>query len=387
MTIYDSSASDRLVPGSATIDCDTGQASQRIFRLTLRSNDGRYLPGPLGYAFGGDGSPIATGLAWFNVRYRPWVDLRTGFDSSGNPVYDRTYLGIFVLTQPAVDANPVQSLVTLSLSDKSALLMAPNRITAANIPTFSKGGHTVGGYAKGSTFDAAMADLALKGGVPAAKQNFEPSTLTLPADWPVLEGDDYWQHLTRLAGSMAHILYFNGSGNLVRRDHPLYLANIPSAYTFAPGASSITSRVGRVIDLANVYNHVIALGANSQTALVRGEAQVTSPQSPYHKNIIGERVVFVGKDGALDDMTPDPAISTIAQAQKRAQVTLAQHLGRQESISIEARQIPALEPYDRITVSVPAAGVNLDFFIDKISWTLGVGAMKVEAARWFPAGS
>lgn len=387
--VYDASAPDRLVPKSAQIQLDVQARTHRQFSLNLRSSDGRYLVGPAGFPSGGAGSPTANGLVWYSARYRPWIDLMTGFDANGDKVYDRTYLGVFVLTNPVTQVRSVGTQTQINLLDKSTLLCKPYLITSATLPTFNKGGHTVGGYAKGATFDGVMSSLATKGGIPANKQNFSPSTLTLPADYSIQEGTEWWQHLQALAGSMAHVIYFDGTGNLVRRPDPL-LAVTPSAYTFADGPLSIISEVDRKTDLTATYNHIIAQGASNTSALVRGEAQVNDPGNPYHKNQIGERVCYVGKDGKLNDMTPDPAIGTAAQAQTRAQQVLARSIGQQESVTIKGRNIPALEPYDRVTVAVNDAGLNLDFSIDKITWPLhhdSGGAMQLECSRWFVIGS
>jgi hypothetical protein len=386
-SVYDSYASDRLVPKSAAVTLDTSAKVMRSLKLSLRSNDGRYLPGPAGFPSGGAGSPAATGLVWYNVRYRPWIDLRVGFNPDGSKNWDRTYLGIFVLTQPDVQVQVEGATVTLDLLDKSALLQKPYALLASNLPTFTKGGHAVGGYQKGALFDTVMRDLATRAGVPAAKLNFSSSALTLPADFAVHEGDEPWELLQTLAGSMAAVLYFDHVGNLLRRGHPLNNSNTPSAYTFAPGRTSIISEVQRKIDLQNTFNHVVSLGASTKGALVRGEAQLLDATSPYHKNQIGERITWVGKDGKLDDMTPDPTINTIAQANTRAGVVLALHIGRQETITIKGRNIPPLTPYDRFTVSVPQSGLNMDFFADKITWALAHDGMQIEASRWVTVGS
>lgn len=386
-TVFDQNASDRLMPKSAKVELDTSAASHRQFSLMLRSSDRRYLPGPLGYASGGDGSPLASGLVWYNTRYRPWVDLRTGFTSSGSKIWNRTYLGIFVLVQPEVQVVSAGTTTTLTLIDKAALLQAPFRLTASNLPTFSKSSHTVSGYAKNSSIDTAMRDLATRAGVPSSKLLFEPTSSTFPADWTIIEGDEPWTHLQNMAGSLGHVLYFDQFGNLVRREHPLYLNSAPSAFTFTPGPYCTVSKVDRKIDLQQTYNHVVALGASSKVALIRGEAQVTNLASRYHKNQIGERVCYVGKDGKLGEMTPDPAIQTLAAAQKRAQVVLAQHVGRQEEVGIDCRNIPPLEPYDRVTVAVADAGLNLDFLVDKCEWQLAHDGMHIDVSRWVAAAT
>ncbi len=382
---YDLNAADRLLDQSGSVTLDVTAKTHRTATLTLRNSDGRYLPGPAGGPSGGAGSPTATGLVWYNVRYRPWADLCTGYDANQNPIYDRTYFGMYVLLTPQVDHKPVGTAATLALADKSALLRAPFLITNATLPTFTKSSTTVGGYAAGTTFDSAMHDLATRGGIPLSRQNYEPSTLTLPADYAVNEGTSWWTHLTTLAGSMAHVIYFDGLGNLVRRGNPL-LVNAPSTYTFTPGANCIVTDAQRTTDLTNIYNHVIVVGASSQTATVRGEAQLLDAGSPYYKSQIGDRVVFVGAGGKLNDMTPDPAIGTVAQAQSVAQAILVQHLGRQEALSLKGRNLPALEPFDRVTVA-GIAGLNVDFIVNKLTWNLHHGGMQIDLARWLAVGS
>lgn len=375
-------ASQYLVESSASVQLDVTQPTHRSFRLTLRNTSGIFLPGIAGSPSGGSGSTLASGYVWYNVRYRPWIDLRTGYDSSGNKIFDRTYLGIYVLSQPETDVKVDGTVTGLTLLDKSALLTKPFLITNSTLPTFTKNGHTVGGYASGSTFDAIMHDLATRGGIPAGKHLFTPSLLTIPADYTITEGSQFWEHLQALAGSMAHVLYFDGIGNLVRKPTPL-LTNSPSVWTFAPGQSSITSEAKRTSDFHNTYNHVIVVGGSAQTGTVRGEAQVSDPSNPYHANYIGDRIVYVGKDGTLNDMTPDPSIGSVAQAQNRAQMILAQHVGEQENITISSRNIAPLEPYDRVTVAIPLAGLNLDFMAQKVTWNLAHSGMTLNATRWY----
>ncbi len=375
-------ASSYLVESSSSVSLDTTQPTHRALKLTLRNSSGIFLPGIAGSPSGGSGSTTASGYVWYNVRYRPWIDLRTGYDSSGNKIFDRTYLGIFVLSQPETDVKVDGTLTALTLLDKSALLTKPFLITNSTLPTFTKNGHTVGGYASGSTFDSVMHDLATRGGIPAAKHLFTPSTLTIPADYSIAEGSQFWDHLQALAGSMAHVIFFDGAGNLVREPTPL-LTNSPSVWTFAPGPQSIISEIKRTTDLHETYNHIIVVGGSAQTGTYRGEAQVSDPSNPYHQNYIGDRIVYVGKDGKLDDQTPDPSIGSIAQADARAQMILAQHVGQQESVTITSRNIPALEPFDRVTVNVSLAGLNLDFMAQKITWNLAHNGMTIDATRWY----
>jgi len=385
--VYDLTAADRMLPGSASVALDTTQAVMRTLTLALRTSDGRYLPGALGYPSGGGGSPTATGLTWFNVRYRPWLDLATGFNTDGSRMWTRTYLGIFVLTQPSVQVVVTGAVAQLTLTDKSALLQKPYRLTAANLPTYTaSGGHTAGGYAAGTSVDTAMLDLAQRGGIPTARLHFDPTTTTLPGDYAVAEGDEPWTHLRTLAGTLGHILYFDATGNLVRRANPLAL-NTPPVWTFIPGPLCTVAALTRSTDFSNTFNHIIVCGGSSATALVRGEATVTDASSPYHANALGDRVTFWGQNG-LGDMTPDPTIGSVAAAQAQAQLLLAQHLGQQETIQLQGRTLPTLAPYDRITVDVPQAGLATDAQLTQLTIPLATnGAMTLTAAKWLQVGS
>lgn len=389
---YDLTAADRMVPGSASVTLDTSQVTLRTLALALRTSDGRYLPGASGYPSGGAGSPDATGLTWFNVRYRPWLDLATGFAADGSRLWTRTYLGIFVLTQPVTQATVTGAIVQLTLADKSALLQKPYRLIATNLPTYTQtGGQTAAGYPAGSSVDAAMSDLATRGGIPAAQQHFEPTTATLPADYAVAEGDEPWTHLRALAATLGHILYFDALGALVRRANPLAL-NTPPVWTFAPGPLCTVASISRQTDFSNTFNHIIVVGGSSATALVRGEATLQDASSPYHANQIGDRVAFWGQHG-LGDMTPDPTIGTQAAAQAQAQLLLAQHLGQQEAIQLQGRPLPTLAPYDRITISMPEAGLATDAQLTQLTIPLDVGGgsggggMSLTAAKWLTVGS
>lgn len=390
-TIYDQNASDRLVPKSATVTLDTTARTHRSFQLSFRNTDGRYLPGLAGLPSGGKGSPTATGLVWIDVRYRPWIELRTSFDASGNKVWDKTYLGVYVLVKPQAQVKSFGSQITINLLDKSALLCDPYFITNATLPTFTKNGHTVGGYASGRSFDSVMSDLATRGGIPVSKQLFSPgldsggSVLNLPADYSISENTEWWTHLQLLAASMAHVIYFDGTGNLVRIPNPL-LQNVPSGITFTPGPQCVISEVDRETDFGSTYNHIIVAGGSSQTATYRGEAQILDQTNPYAKAHIGDRVCFIGKDGKVKDQTPDPTIGSTLQATRKAQVYLAQHLGQQEIVTIKCRNIPAIEPYDRFTVNVAASGLNTDFLAQKLSWQLAHDGMQIDSTKWFTVG-
>lgn len=397
-SLQDMFAADRLVDGQAQVVLDTTQPTHRRFTMQLRNADGRYLPGPSGYASGGSGTSTATGLVWFTARYRPWVDLQVGNSSSGAPTYERTYLGMFVLTQPEVQVgtqySAAQARTVLTLMDKSTLFQKPYRITNAQLPTYTLGGHTVGGYASGYNVVSAIADLASK----AASVNgftlrtaFTPSSATLPVDYSIKEGNDYWTHMQALAASIQYTLYFDHKGTLVARPDPL-TTNAPKVWTFAPGSSSTMSALDRVVDLSQTFNHIICVGAGSKKAgTVRGEAYVSDPTSPYHANKIGDRIAYVGKDLKLvASAAADALIGTQAQAQAVAQLALARHVGQLESMSIQARNLPALEPFDRVVVNSSQVGVNLDYLASQITWkfqhTQG-GSMSLGLSRWFTVGS
>jgi hypothetical protein len=240
----------------------------------------------------------------------------------------------------------------------------------------------------GSLVDTAMLDLAVRGGIPAARTHFEPTTATLPGDYAVAEGDEPWTHLTTLAATLGHVLYFDAQGALVRRANPLAL-NTPPVWTFTPGPLCTVAQAQRQTDFTNTFNHIIVVGGGSATALVRGEATVTDPASPYHAQQIGDRVTFWGQNG-LGDMTPDPTIGTTAAAQAQASLLLAQHLGQQESVQLQGRPLPTLAPYDRITVQMPQAGLMTDAQVTQLTIPLDTsssGGMSLTAAKWLMVGS
>lgn len=378
---YNMNATDRLVDSSASVSLDVTAKTHRSFQLTLRNDDGRYLPGAAGSVSGGTGSPVATGLVWYDVRYRPWITLRSGWNN-GTKVWTKIPLGIYVLTQPLTQVQSTGATIGLSLLDKSSLLTKPFLITNSTLPTFTQNGHTVGGYANGSTFDSVMHDLATKGGIPASKHVFVPSTLTLPANYTINEGTEFWTHLQTLAGSIAHVLYFDGNGNLVRRPIPM-LTNEQSVMTFAPGPYSIVSEVKRTSDLHATYNHVVVVGGSAQTGTFRGEAEIQDPTNPYYKGKIGDRIVYVGKNGKLNSMTPDPSIGSVSQAQSRALMILTMHVGQQETVELKTRNIPILEPYDRMTVQISQAGLSLDYMAQQLVWNLSHNGMTITATRWY----
>lgn len=398
-SIYDQFASDRLMPGQSEIDLDTSAKTHRKFTLHLRNSDGRYLPGPSGFASGGQGSPTATGLTWLNVRFRPWIALATGYSVSASGAvsltYDRTYLGIYVLTQPEMQVLAYGGIAILSLLDKSTLLCKPNLISSNTyIPTYTAtGGKSAAGYPAGYSLTAAIddlishayANLGISGA--AARVSIEPNGLTLPNDYPITEGDDFWTHIQAIAASCGFVAYYDSLGAFVCKQNPLTI-NAPSAYTFKPGPRSIISKVDRQTDFSNTFNHFAVLGGSSKHGLVRGEASVQDPSNPYHRDRIGDRLCFVGSGGKLGDLTPDPNVASIAQAQVLAQTYLAAHLGEQEQVQVAGRNIPALEPYDRCTLIVPGAGLAMDFLLTSCTWRLGHdqgGGMQATFNRWYSA--
>ncbi len=393
-TLFDLFASDRLVPDSSQIDLDTSATTHRKFTVQLRNSDGRYLPGPAGYASGGHGSPTALGLAWLSARYRPWIALSTGYSISPAGVvtltYDTTYLGIYVLSQPEMLVYSYGGVATLTLLDKSALLAKPNLITNATLPTYTAaGGHTAGGFLAGTPFTTVMQTLASSGGIPAVAQQIDPNALTLAEDYTIVEGDDWWTHLQAIAASLSWVCYFDSIGKLRVRADPTTV-NLPSVLTLAPGAGSIMSEVDRQTDYTQTYNHMICIGASSKrTGTVRGEAEVQDPANPYYKGNIGDRICYVGKDGKLNDKSPDPNLATTAMATTKAGVYLARHLGQLDQIVVSGRNIPAVEPYDRVTLTVPQAGINMDAMLTANTWRLGHqsgGGMQATYSRWYGVG-
>lgn len=400
--LTDQFASDRLMPGQSEIDLDTSAKTHRKFTLQLRNSDGRYLPGPSGYASGGAGSPTARGLVWLDVRFRPWIALATGYSVSASGAvsltYEKTYLGIYVLSQPEMQALAYGGIAILNLLDKSALLCAPNRISSNTyIPTYTAtGGKSAAGYPAGYSLTAAISDLIVHAyanlGISgaAARVNIEPNSLTLPDDYPIAEGDDFWTHIQAIAATCNFVTYFDSLGQFHARTNPLAVTNLPSTYTFKPGPHSIISQVDRQTDFTNTYNHFVVLGGSSKTGTIRGEATIQDPSNPYYWKKIGDRLCFVGSGGKLNDTTPDPTISSVDQANTLAQTYLAAYLGQQEQVQVTGRNIPALEPYDRCTINVAGVGTAMDFMLTSCTWRLGHdqgGGMQATFDRWYTVGS
>jgi hypothetical protein len=145
-----------------------------------------------------------------------------------------------------------------------------------------------------------------------------------------------------------------------------------SAFTFARGATAITTQQSRVAVLQNTYNGIVVTGESPDiTEPVRGEAWDTNPASPTY---------YLGPFGKAPKFYTSTFITTQNQAQGAADSMLAAVLGHAERLEWSQVVHPGLSPFDVVLVEL-AAGVLTPFILDALTIPLAVGETATATAR------
>ena len=184
------------------------------------------------------------------------------------------------------------------------------------------------------------------------------------------EGDDRWKLAQDMAGSLGHLLYFDGDGVCVSRPISSTGATAPAAQ-LVEGDGGLLLTADRVWTRKSTFNRVIATGENTGNGTpVRGVATDDNPLSPTY---------YYGPFGKVPRFYASPFITTTGQAEDAAAGFLARELGTTQTVDFGTVTNPALEPNDVARVTRLRAGIDEDHIIDAL--TIGLDAAAAMTGR------
>lgn len=193
---------------------------------------------------------------------------------------------------------------------------------------------------------------------------------------PTLMGDAVYE-TDRLAGIEDIVnggvldAAFDAAGEWVIRDSPLITPASPAWVAKTGEQGTILPGAQRNIPLNRLYNMVIVLAPDPSQTWGAVTYQIADPTHPrYWANPgIGKRPFFVN----------DPTITSLAQAQLRAQTTLTRLLTTVEEIALSILGNVALEYGDTVAVAHEATdtdpGLAANYLTENWNFNLGTGAM------------
>lgn len=190
--------------------------------------------------------------------------------------------------------------------------------------------------------------------------------------------DDPWEAVRAMATAIGAELFFDGSGKCVLRPQadPLFT---PPVWEYISGPTSLLEGLGRDLDDETAYNGVIAVGQNTDNALVpRGEAWDTSPTSPTYYD---PNQPHLSVYGAVPYFYTSEYFTTNAQCVAAAQGLLVKVLGVLESVDLGMFPNPAHEGNDVIKITEPNTGVDAVYLLDQFNLGLGFNGTMTGTTR------
>lgn len=171
-------------------------------------------------------------------------------------------------------------------------------------------------------------------------------------------GGNPWKDAVKMAESLGAELFFNSEGICVLRPEP-DPATDPIVWEYEEGEENTILYIARGLTREEVFNHVIAYGANSSTEPIRVEAVDDDPDSPTYID---------GPFGDVPTFYRSTMLLTVDQAQDAADAKLRSVLGTPEQARFNSIVNPAHELGDVITITRDRIGMNESrHVLDKIS--------------------
>src|SRR5690606_3714299 len=146
--------------------------------------------------------------------------------------------------------------------------------------------------------------------------------------------------------------------------------------TALPGEYSFLISAAKLIDTQDFRNYVEVVGASVHSVPVRAVAMDNDPNSPTSVQRIGYRI------HRWNGGRPDRLITTVEEAQARADYELRQLMRWQERIPLTLTELPVLQPWDVLRLRIPDVDVNDTYQV--VSYTMPLGPspeMPVEVWR------
>jgi hypothetical protein len=226
----------------------------------------------------------------------------------------------------------------------------------------------------GTPYPVAIRDIILNR-TPPDTATVDLSQATTSATTPriILDGNDPWADLQRLAAAVAHELYIDVDGVYVLRPVPDPDGD-PVVWELREGEDSTILDISRRLTDEQTYNVVVVRGEGPANALPRrGYAEDTNPNSAtYVGGPFGRRVA---------PPITTPLVTSTAQANAYAAAELRKILGLAEQVTLSTIPQPQLEPGDVVDVQRRRIGVDMRYIIDSVSVPLEPSGRSVVQCR------
>lgn len=175
------------------------------------------------------------------------------------------------------------------------------------------------------------------------------------------QGTDPWQDIQELSAAIGYESFFDARGVFVFRPVPDPRFGIP-VWSFDDTDNPAIVDAKRQLSDEMTFNDIVVVGQGTGTQNpVSAEAFDDDPSSPTYIN---------GPYGRVSQRVPFSLVTTQAQAQDAANAFLYNSLGAAETVTIVVVPMPALEPGDVISVTVPETKTTGTYYINSMTTSL-----------------
>src|SRR4051812_34916396 len=175
------------------------------------------------------------------------------------------------------------------------------------------------------------------------------------------QGTDPWQDIQEVSAAVGFESFFDARGVFTFRPVPDPRYGIPVWSFDDTDAPSIVEAKRQLSD-EQTFNDIVVVGQSSSSQNpVSAEAYDDDPSSPTY---------IRGPYGRVSQRVTFSLITKQDQAQDAANATLFNSLGAAETVTIVVVPMPALEPGDVISVTVPETGTQGTYYINSMTTSL-----------------
>lgn len=207
--------------------------------------------------------------------------------------------------------------------------------------------------------------------------NLAPTDKALPFEITCELTDSPWERAVQIANlpGTRRPLHYDEAGYLtwVEDPDPNLLAPVWEVWpdgqrpgTALPGEFSSLIRGSKQIATREFKNWVGVKGASVHSVPVQAVAYDNDPISPTSVQRIGYRMFW------WNGGRPDRLITTVEEAQARADYELRQRLRWQERVPLTLTELPILQPWDVLRITAPDVDVNDTYQV--VGYTMPLGS-------------
>jgi hypothetical protein len=221
-----------------------------------------------------------------------------------------------------------------------------------------------------------IVEQASLGGIPVSKMRFNIGDEALTSEMSFERGTSRWDIIKSALESFGYERFFDGFGNFVVRKY-LDPSTSPVAWEFGTGPKGNLVTFDKSVNDSRIYNHVIVTAdpSDEEASPVGyfGEAEVTDPMSPTHKDRIGDRVLPIDAPWVSSD------VEAVQLATDRLKITALESY----ELNFSSIYYPWLEVGEIVSIDDPDA-FDFEpnrFLMDSISYGLALGPMSATGKR------